>query len=99
MYYVVQIKNLFLLHRYEQELTLKLEQIIEETNVKHCIRVNSMSNDNLCQLEKLTYLLNTSNCYRQVLKEHSKAMYNQLKYLTATELQKQNYQLNKQIVC
>lgn len=49
-------------------------------------------------MEKLTNLLNTSNCYRQILKEHSKSMYNQLKFLTAAELEKRNSQLNKQIV-
>lgn len=49
-------------------------------------------------MEKLNNLLNTSNCYRQVLKEHLKSMYNQLKYLTASELQKQSSELNKQIV-
>lgn len=67
--------------------------------MQHCIRVNQVSNDSLSEMEKLTNLFNTSNCYRQVLKEHLKYMYNQLKYLTAVELKKQDTQLSKQIVC
>lgn len=67
--------------------------------MQRCIRVNQVSNDNLSEMEKLTNLLNTSNCYRQVLKEHLKYMYNQLKYLTVVELKKQDTQLSKQIVC
>lgn len=88
-----------MLHRYEKEYALKLKQIIAETNIQQCIRVNKESNNSLTELEKLTNLINTSNCYHQVLKEHSKSMYNQLKYLTAVELQKQNTKLNRQIVC
>lgn len=49
-------------------------------------------------MEKLTDLLNINNCYRQVLKEHLKSMYNQLKYLTVAEVQRQHLQLNNQIV-
>jgi len=77
---------------------LKLEQIIEEANVQRCVLVDKVANADLSEMEKLTNLLNTSNCYRQILKEHLKSMYNQLKYLTAVELEKQNSQLNKQIV-
>jgi len=66
--------------------------------VQRCLLVNKLSNDDCSKMEKLTNLLNTNNCYRQVLKEHLKFMYNQLKYLTTVELQKQNSQLNKQIV-
>jgi len=66
--------------------------------MEHCVRVNRVSNNDSLEFERLTNLLNTSNCYRQVLKEHLKSIYNQLKYLTAVELQKQNCQLNKQIV-
>lgn len=62
------------------------------------VLVNNESRSDLSDMERLTNLLNTSNCYRQVLKEHLKAMYNQLKYLTTAELQKRNSQLNKQIV-
>lgn len=79
-------------------MAFKLEQIIEEADVQHCVLINKISNDNSSEMEKLTNLLNTNNCYRQVLKEHLKSMYNQLKYLTAVELQKQSCQLNKQIV-
>lgn len=82
----------------DDEFTKKLEQLIEEANVQRCVLVNEVSNNELYEMEKLTKILNTSNCYRQVLKEHLKFMYNQLKYLTATELQKQNSQLNKQLV-
>jgi len=66
--------------------------------MQRCLLVNKLSNDDSSKMEKLTNLLNTNNCYRQVLKEHLKFMYNQLKYLTTVELQKQNSQLNKQIV-
>jgi len=66
--------------------------------VQRCVLVDEVSNADLSEMEKLTNLLNTSNCYRQILKEHLKSMYNQLKYLTAVELEKQNSQLNKQIV-
>jgi len=83
--------------KYDQEMALKLEQIIEEANVQHCVLINKVSSDELSAMEKLTNLLNTSNCYRQILKEHLKSMYNQLKYLTATELEKQNSQLNQKI--
>lgn len=87
----------FQCRKYEREFALKLEQAITEINIQRCIRVNKESNNCLSELEKLTSLLNTSNCYHQVLKEHSKSMYNQLKYLTAVELQKQNTKLNTQI--
>lgn len=60
--------------------------------------MNKVCNDDVYDMEVLTNLLNTNNCYHQVLKEHLKCMYNQLKYLTAAELQKQNSLLNKQIV-
>ncbi|XP_022160510.1 E3 ubiquitin-protein ligase LRSAM1-like [Myzus persicae] len=85
------------LRKTDKEFTLKIEQIIEKVNLQRCLLVNKLSNDDSYKMEKLTNLLNTSNCYRQVLKEHLKSMYNQLKYLTAIELQKQNSQLNKQI--
>jgi len=88
----------FIFYRTDKEFTLKVEQIIEEVNMQRCLLVNKLSNSDSYEMEKLTHLLNTSNCYRQVLKEHLKSMYNQLKYLTAVELQKQNSQLNKQIV-
>lgn len=81
----------------DNEFTLKVEQIIDKVNVQRCLLVNKLSNDDCSKMEKLTNLLNTNNCYRQVLKEHLKFMYNQLKYLTTVELQKQNSQLNKQI--
>lgn len=92
------IQLVFLLCRDDNNIALKLEQIIEQANVQRCVLVNKMSNDHLSEMEKLTNLLNTNNCYRQILKEHLKSMYNQLKYLTAVELQKQSCQLNKQIV-
>lgn len=82
----------------DKDYTLKLEQIIEEANLQRCVFVNNESNHDLLKMEKLNNLLNTSNCYRQVLKEHLKSMYNQLKYLTVIEVQRQNVQLNKQIV-
>lgn len=66
--------------------------------MERCILVDKVAKKNLSEMEKLTYLLNTSNCYSQVLKEHLKSMYNQLKYLTAVELQNQNSQLQKKIV-
>lgn len=88
----------FIFYRTDREFTLKVEQIIAEVNMQRCLLVNKVSNNDSYEMEKLTNLLNTSNCYRQVLKEHLKSMYNQLKYLTAVELQKQNSQLNKQIV-
>lgn len=66
--------------------------------MQRCVLVDKVANADLSEMEKLTNLLNTSNCYRQILKEHLKSMYNQLKYLTAVELEKQNSQLNKQIV-
>lgn len=88
----------FILNRDDAEFVLKLEQIIEEKNIQHCILLNKVSNNDFYEMEVLTNLLNTNNCYHQVLKEHLKCMYNQLKYLTAVELQKQNSLLNKQIV-
>ncbi|XP_025191371.1 E3 ubiquitin-protein ligase LRSAM1-like isoform X2 [Melanaphis sacchari] len=81
----------------DNEFTLKVEQIIDKVNMQRCLLVNKLSNEDSFKMEKLTKLLNTSNCYQQVLKEHLKFMYNQLKYLTAVELQKQNSQLKKQI--
>lgn len=87
-----------MLYRNDNEFALKLEQIIEQVNIQRCILVNKVSNKDLSEMEKLNNLLNTSNCYRQVLKEQLKSMYNQLKYLTASELQRQNSQLNKQLV-
>lgn len=87
-----------ILFRTDNEFALKFEQIFKEANIQHCLLVNNLSNEKSLEMEKLTNLLNTSNCYRQVLKEHLKSMYNQLKYLTAVELQKQNSQLNKKIV-
>lgn len=87
-----------MLYRNDNEFALELEQIIEQVNIQRCILVNKVSNRDLSEMEKLNNLLNTSNCYRQVLKEQLKSMYNQLKYLTASELQRQNSQLNKQLV-
>ncbi|VVC45175.1 E3 ubiquitin-protein ligase BOI-like,Zinc finger, RING-type [Cinara cedri] len=81
----------------DNDYTLKLEQLIEEANLQRCVLVNNASNCDSSKMEKLTDLLNTSNCYRQVLKEHLKNMYNQLKYLTVAEVQRKNLQLNKQI--
>lgn len=63
-----------------------------------CVLINKVSSDDLSAMEKLTSLLNTSNCYHQILKEHLKSMYNQLKYLTAAELEKRNSQLSQKIV-
>jgi len=78
-----------LLHSDEEDLALKFGQIIEKTNVQHCIQVNQVSNNNFSAMEKLTKLFNTSNSYHHVLKEHLKYMYHQLRYLTTVELQKQ----------
>lgn len=98
-YYKIIKKNLyFIFSEKDNEFTMKLEQLIEEANEQRCILVDKVTNDELSEMEKLTKILNTSNCYHQVLKEHLKFMYNQLKYLTANELQKQNSQLNKQLV-
>lgn len=96
--YIYFYKIYFNLHRDEEVFALKLEQIIEKASMLHCVLVNQVTNEHLSEMEKMTNLLNTSNCYRQVLKEHLKYMYNQLKYLTAVELQKQDTQLCKQIV-
>lgn len=86
------------MYREDKEFTLRLEQIIEKANMQRYVIVNNESRNDLSDMERLTNLLNTSNCYRQVTKEHLKSMYNQLKYLTTAELQKRNSKLNKQIV-
>lgn len=79
---------IFLLYSDEEDLALKFGQIIEKANVQYCVQVNQVSNNNLSEMEKLTKLFNTSNCYHHVLKEHLKYMYYQLRYLTTVELQK-----------
>ncbi|XP_025405953.1 E3 ubiquitin-protein ligase LRSAM1-like isoform X2 [Sipha flava] len=85
------------LKKENKEFTLRLEQIIEKANLQRYVLVNNESKSDSSEMERLTNLLNTSNCYRQVSKEHLKSMYNQLKYLTTAELHKRNCQLNKQI--
>ncbi|XP_050443068.1 E3 ubiquitin-protein ligase LRSAM1-like [Adelges cooleyi] len=77
------------------EFSSKLERILEETDCQRCVRFNKVSEKHTAEMETLTNILNTGNCYRQVLKEQLKSMYNQLKYLTGAELQKQDLQTNK----
>ncbi|XP_050520434.1 E3 ubiquitin-protein ligase LRSAM1-like [Daktulosphaira vitifoliae] len=87
--------ELNLIKEKNSEFTLKLKQILAKNDMQRFILFNKMSEEYSSEMEKLTNILNSSYCYRGVLKEHLKSMYNQLKYLTVVELKKHDLQTNK----